>query len=87
MHVEFDESALNPVQNVILNILNSDKPFRVTYDPSDVMNERKSASEGYANLFVALCQKIGIHAVKIKGFARGFSSKVGTRYETNNHAW
>lgn len=86
-HIRFDERSLNPIQNIQLNILNRVEPYYEIIDPDEVMESRTSASEGYANLFVLLCKKLDIQAVKIKGYAKGFSSSFGTKIDQYNHAW
>ena len=56
---------------------------------SHILQTRKAVCEGYANLFLALCDGIGLPCEKIHGYARGVgASEQGTEDPTNsNHAW
>lgn len=56
---------------------------------SHVLQTRKAVCEGYANLFQALCNEIGVSCEKVHGYARGVSaSERGYEDPTDsNHAW
>lgn len=57
-------------------------------DLSYVLRSKKSVCEGYANVFKALCDSIGIPCEKVHGYARGVSTSSGAENPTqSNHAW
>jgi hypothetical protein len=55
--------------------------------PTDVLKNRKAVCEGSANLFVDLCKRAGVKAVKIDGWAKGIGYTQGTTFNETNHAW
>jgi hypothetical protein len=52
-----------------------------------VLQRRKAVCEGYANLFLKLCQQAGLTAAKIHGYARGADHVPGAKVPKSNHAW
>jgi hypothetical protein len=56
--------------------------------PEDVLRSRQSVCDGYAGLFVALAQRAGLEAVKVTGYAKGFSYRLGEPIAGEaDHAW
>jgi transglutaminase/protease-like cytokinesis protein 3 len=55
-------------------------------DPETVLKERKSVCSGYANLYQALAQNMGLDATVIDGYAKGYSYTFGEELKVN-HAW
>ena len=51
-----------------------------------VLQSRKGVCSGYANLYKALANKMGLSAVVINGYAKGASYSVGDETDIN-HAW
>ncbi len=63
---------------------------RVTLDgsPEAVLARGTAVCGGYADLFTALAQAVGLEAVSIKGFAKGHGFGAGDRVNgLTNHAW
>ena len=58
-------------------------------DLASILKTRRAVCEGYANLFLALCDGIGLPCEKIHGYARGVgASQRGYEDPTDsNHAW
>ena len=54
--------------------------------PKGVLESRKAVCSGYANLYKALANKMGLSAVVINGYAKGASYSVGDE-TTINHGW
>jgi transglutaminase/protease-like cytokinesis protein 3 len=54
--------------------------------PSDVLQKRLAVCSGYANLYQALAQEMGLEAVTINGYSKGVGYIVGNSTELN-HGW
>ncbi len=56
---------------------------------SYILKTKTAVCEGYANLFKALCNALGMSCEKVHGYARGVGYSNGSRENTNNsnHAW
>ncbi len=54
--------------------------------PEGVLRSRQAVCSGYANLYQALAQKMGLEAAIIEGYAKGLSYAIGDKSEIN-HAW
>jgi transglutaminase/protease-like cytokinesis protein 3 len=54
--------------------------------PSDVLTNRLAVCSGYANLYQALAQKMGLESVTINGYSKGIGYIVGNSTEIN-HGW
>jgi len=52
-----------------------------------VLRRKKAVCEGFSNLFLALATAMKLEAVKIIGYAKGFSYQKGQRFSETNHAW
>lgn len=70
LHINYDSSALSTGK----------VPDQ---SPEAVLERRNAVCEGYARLFVSMCQSVGIKGRMIKGFVR----EEGARFEYPNHAW
>jgi len=53
----------------------------------DVLRQRRSICDGYANLFEQLGREAGLEVVTIKGYAKAYGHTAGTRFDKPNHAW
>ena len=52
------------------------------------LKDGKSICEGFSNLFVELCQSVGIECHKIHGYCKGFGYEDGRQLRTRDrHAW
>jgi hypothetical protein len=51
-----------------------------------VLNSRLTVCEGYANLFLALCEEAKVEVVKVHGHCKGYGYIRGDQ-ATTNHAW
>jgi transglutaminase/protease-like cytokinesis protein 3 len=54
--------------------------------PETVLQRRQTICSGYANLYQAIAQALGLEAVIVEGYAKGVGGLVGTDNEIN-HAW
>jgi Transglutaminase-like superfamily len=52
-----------------------------------VLKSRKSTCDGYSNLYVDLAKEMGLEAVRVIGYAKGFDYKPGKPFVKPNHAW
>jgi transglutaminase/protease-like cytokinesis protein 3 len=52
-----------------------------------VLKSRKAVCDGFSNLYKALCDSMGLNAIKITGYAKGYSYKIGSKFRDTNHAW
>jgi hypothetical protein len=52
-----------------------------------VLKTRKTVCEGYADLFAALCRRMGAKVVKVSGYARIDGYKPGDKFTETNHTW
>jgi hypothetical protein len=56
--------------------------------PEVVLKKRKAVCEGYARLFESLARAAGLEAVKIRGYAKGYSYLVSSNFDgPPNHTW
>ncbi|NWX76758.1 KY peptidase, partial [Alca torda] len=56
--------------------------------PIDVLQTGKSICEGYAGLFEQMCSIAGIHCMKLSGYSKGYSYKIGQTFTgDSDHAW
>jgi transglutaminase-like putative cysteine protease len=56
-------------------------------DPLDVLKTRKAVCEGYAKLFNALAESVGIPAKMLTGRAKGYGYSPGDGHGEPDHAW
>lgn len=54
--------------------------------PAGVLSSRKGVCSGYANLYVALAEKMGLEAAIVQGYAKGLGYITGSDRQIN-HAW
>jgi len=66
---------------------NSGNYIRKDYSPAGVFKSREAVCEGYSNLFLAMCDSVGLKATKIIGYAKGYSYAEGSGFKQTNHAW
>ena len=57
------------------------------YDAPGVVETRRTVCSGYARLYVALAEKLGLQAVEVVGYAKGYGFAQGDRMSSTNHAW
>jgi len=55
--------------------------------PEDVLKSRKAVCQGYADLFTALCNEVGITSHLVPGYSKGFANRNRTDFSTADHAW
>jgi hypothetical protein len=55
--------------------------------PEAVLKSRKTVCEGYADLFVDLCERTGVKAAKVSGYAKIVGYRPGDKFTATNHAW
>ena len=75
-YIYYDDEAYN--SNAYLN---------KNYSANNVLENRNSVCEGFANLFYALGKEMGLEIKKVSGYAKGYSYKKGQRFNDTNHAW
>jgi hypothetical protein len=70
-----------------VRILNGGR--RRDYDPDSVLRTRVAVCEGYAALFTALCNEVGVEANTVNGNLRTKPEEIGTPISNNTlgHAW
>lgn len=56
-------------------------------DPLDVLRSRKAVCEGFAKLFNALAEEVGIPAMMLTGRAKGYGYRPGDGHGEPDHAW
>lgn len=52
-----------------------------------VLKTRLSVCDGYARLYKALGEEMGLKVEKVSGFAKGYGYAPGKRFNQTNHAW
>lgn len=60
---------------------------RLDCDAVAVLKNRKCVCEGYANLFLALSDEMGLEAEKITGFTKTVLDRPGKTLKESDHAW
>jgi hypothetical protein len=55
--------------------------------PEAVLKSRKTVCEGYSDLFVDLCGRMGVKAAKVSGYAKIVGYRPGDKFSQTNHAW
>jgi hypothetical protein len=60
---------------------------RAVVEAEAVFKKGKSVCQGYAELFAALARGLGLEAVVIPGYAKGYAYAPGQRFTETNHAW
>ncbi|NEM99150.1 transglutaminase domain-containing protein [Pontibacter burrus] len=55
--------------------------------PEAVLKYRRAVCDGYARLFQALGEEMGLDVVKVSGYAKGYGYAPGKRFPRTNHAW
>lgn len=73
-HIEYDQEGFYGMKK---------KP----QDALSVLLRRKGVCSGYSNLFVALCQRMGVVAKNVIGSSKGAGYRPATRMERINHEW
>lgn len=53
----------------------------------DILKQKKAVCQGYADLFIALCEEEGIVSKMIPGYSKGFGNRNRTDFSTADHAW
>lgn len=57
------------------------------YSAEETLERKKGVCEDFSNLFVAIAEPMGLEAVKISGYAKGYGYKEGSVFQKSNHAW
>lgn len=60
------------------------------YSPTDansVLKNGVAVCDGFASLFVALGQEMGLEVEKVIGYAKGYGYRPGQRFSGTDHAW
>ncbi len=52
-----------------------------------VLKTRVAVCDGYANLYKALGEEMGLKVERISGYAKGFGYRPGSKFTQTNHAW
>lgn len=56
-------------------------------EPESVLKNRRAVCDGYALLYKALGEAMGLEVEKVSGYAKGFGYAPGHRFARTNHAW
>jgi len=59
----------------------------VDQKPESVLKNRRSVCDGYAQLYKALGEAMGLEVEKVSGYAKGYAYRPGTAFARTNHAW
>ncbi|WPP52566.1 transglutaminase domain-containing protein [Catalinimonas niigatensis] len=59
----------------------------LTITAEDVLKKRKAVCQGYADLFTALSQEVGIKSQLVAGYSKGFGNQNRKDFSTADHAW
>jgi hypothetical protein len=57
------------------------------FSSEDVLKRRKGVCEDFSNLYKSLCEKMGLEAIKIIGYAKGYGYTIGDNLKETDHAW
>ena len=60
------------------------------YSPTDansVLKNSVAVCDGFASLFLALGQEMGLEIEKVSGYSKGYSYRPGQRFSRTTHAW
>ena len=73
------------------NISYDDRGFNSgQYSPTDansVLDNGVAVCDGFASLFLALGQEMGLEIEKVSGYAKGYGYRPGQRFSEPDHAW
>ena len=73
-HIKYDDESFN--SSIYKN-----------QDPESVLKERLAVCAGYSSIFKSICQEVGLQAISIDGFAKGYGFKNGMPVNGINHSW
>ena len=60
----------------------------VNVDSKDLLISRKSACDGYSDIFQSLASEAGLESARISGYGKGYGYQPGKKFnESSNHAW
>ncbi|MEM9835163.1 MAG: transglutaminase domain-containing protein [Bacteroidota bacterium] len=54
---------------------------------ADVLKRRKGVCQDYSELFVALCDAVGIECYLVAGYSKGYGHRPGRPFKRPGHAW
>jgi len=55
--------------------------------PQAVLDRKRAVCQGYAELFIALCEEVGIDSRLVPGYSKGFGNQNRTDFSLADHAW
>ena len=58
-----------------------------SYSAEEILGRRKAVCGGFASLFLALGEAMGLEVQKVVGYAKGFGYSQGDKFHDTNHAW
>lgn len=76
-HIDYDVSLFKRYRpGISLNIT-----------PEDVLKQGKAVCQGYSDLMIAMCTRVGIEARLVPGYSKGFGNENRTDFSNADHAW
>ncbi|MBI9101744.1 MAG: hypothetical protein JEY99_04975 [Spirochaetales bacterium] len=60
---------------------------RSATSPGGVFSSGKSVCQGYSELFVSLAEGLGLQAMLVSGYSKGYGYRSGQGFSRTNHAW
>ncbi len=73
--------------NIEYDIKSAKDPNRPPAVVQDVLKNKKAVSDGYALLFEAMCEAVGLEAVRIDGYAKDWKFDNGDKFYIPRHEW
>lgn len=75
-NIRYDDNAYNTGRQPVLQ-------------PNAILRSRRSVCEGYSNLYKAICEAMGLEALRIDGYAKAYGYHAGEKFDGDppNHSW
>lgn len=73
--------------NIAFDIKANKDPNRPAPVVQKILAEKKATSDGYALLYMEMCKEVGLTAVTISGYAKGWTWDNGTAFYIPRHQW
>jgi len=73
--------------NIVYDIKGLSSKQYAIQSPEEILQSRCTVCEGYATLFQSLGKAMGLEAVKIGGYAKGYDYCIGNAFDEPRHCW
>jgi hypothetical protein len=74
-------------QNITFDAMAIKKGDAKTQSAKNVLSKRSALSDGFVNLFIAMCTAQNIQAEKVEGYYKGWTFDNGTKLYNPDHVW